>query len=142
MPDQRLGQEAILYYGNAGSLGANTALGVVQTNSPSSKHNEVKGNYRDYQGQTSTSLGNSDKTGTVKMRKDVTNAGYQAIRNAHYGKTAIALRMLPYTGATNAILDGDFVIPTFDEPEDNDAVQETTFTYAQNLALRYPTQTT
>lgn len=132
-----LGQEALLYYGTAGSTATNL-IDIVRTTDFTGETEAVESQYRD-SGYTNTQLGTTKIGGTITMRRKVTDSGYAALKTAWKNKTAIALKLVPVTGSSEAI-DGDFVITVWHPgPEDMNGVQDVEFTAALNIDTREPT---
>jgi hypothetical protein len=132
-----LGQEALLYYGTAGSTASNL-IDIVKMTDYTSDAEGVESKYRD-SGYVNTQIGTSKAGMKITLRRKTTDAGYAALKTAHLNKTAIALKTTPVSGSAE-IIDADFVIVQWHPgPEDMDAVQEVEFDARLNTDLRDPT---
>jgi hypothetical protein len=137
MPEQmRLGQEAVMYVGVAGTTAA-TEAGYVQSNSPSLTNNEVGGNFRNSR-LTNNRAGQGNFKGSVTVQRALTDAAYKMLRYAAVNGTPIALKLIPILGSSEEIVDMDVVITKWDFPEEMDSAQVASFDYAQNRASRDP----
>lgn len=140
MPEQmRLGQEAVMYVGPAGST-ASTLAGYVESNTPSVKNTVVKGNFRNSR-LTNNRAGQGDLEGSVSMQRALTDDAYQLLRAAAVNGTPIAIKLIPILGSTDEVVDCDVIISKWDFPENMDSAQTASFDYAQNRGSRDPTFT-
>lgn len=114
----KLGMEAKLYYGPAGST-ANTELNNVKDVTLNLETGEADVTTRGNQGWRATVA--TLKSGTVEFEMiwDTGNAGFTAIKNAYFNNTSIALAILD--GPNGEGLDADFSITNFSR---NEALEE------------------
>lgn len=134
----REGQEALLYYGAAGSTAA-TAFGLVQTNQFEFSANEVTGNFRDSL-WTNTRPGQRQNSGSFTCRRKTSDATYTALKNACQQGTVVALKMISFSGdATAECVDADYMIKKVSFSEEMDSFQTMTVEYALNIDQRAPT---
>jgi len=132
------GQEAKLYYGTAGTPGANNLIGIVKVTGWSVENEAIKAKYRDSD-FVNTELGTTDIPAKITLRRKPTDPGYTALKTAAYAKTPIALRFLQKIGSAE-YCDGDFVVAKFTPmDEDMDTIQESTFELGLNINIRNPT---
>jgi len=110
----KLGMEAKLYYGPAGST-ANTELNNVKDVTLNLETGEADVTTRGNQGWRATVA--TLKSGTVEFEMiwDTGNAGFTAIKNAYFNNTPIALAILD--GPNGEGLDADFSITNFSRNE-------------------------
>ncbi|HON68985.1 MAG TPA: phage tail tube protein [Phycisphaerae bacterium] len=110
----KLGMEAKLYYGPAGST-ANTELNNVKDVTLNLETGEADVTTRGNQGWRATVA--TLKSGTVEFEMiwDTGNAGFTAIKNAYFNNTSIALAILD--GPNGEGLDADFSITNFSRNE-------------------------
>ena len=110
----KLGMEAKLYYGRAGST-ANTELNNVKDVTLNLETGEADVTTRGNQGWRATVA--TLKSGTVEFEMiwDTGNAGFTAIKNAYFNNTPIALAILDYENGEG--LDADFSITNFSRNE-------------------------
>lgn len=137
----RLGEEAILYYGAAGSTAA-TAFGLVKTVSHGIERSAVEGNYRDSK-FTNTRSGQAKYHVTITGRRKPSDTTYAAFKDAAIATdgtgNVVALKIIPVSGATEDTIDADFTILKFDTPENLGEFQEFTVEAALNIDQRAPT---
>lgn len=134
-----IGQEAILYWGNAGST-ASTVLGIVRSHTYDLESAAVEGDYRDSE-WTNTRGGQLKLGGQITMRRKTTDTGYQAFKTAIKNRTTIALKMIPVSGNADDVYDGDAAILKVSFSEEMNGYQEAVVTWATNINTREPTIT-
>lgn len=139
MPVRVLGLSGKLYVGSAGATPTDECT-VLRDVSVSFDIAEAELRTRGSR-FASSGLGKTKITLTADLVRVTDNAQYQAIRNAIFNSTAIAIKAL--SNATGDGVDGDFVLAggqTFNEPLED--YQSVSVTFALNTDLREPTLAT
>jgi hypothetical protein len=137
----QLGQEAILYYGAAGTTAA-TAFGLVKTANWGIERNAVEGNYRDSI-YTNTRSGQAKLPTGFTCRRKTADTTYQALKAAVKAavNNVVALKFISVSGGTDEVIDADFAILKFNADENMDEFQEIKVECALNTDTRAPTIT-
>lgn len=139
----KVGQEAVFYYGVAGTTAA-TEFGLVKTNAWGIERDAIEGNYRDSK-YTNTRPGQIKLQVSVTGRRKVTDATYQALKAAAVADigagTVIAVKLLPVAGSTDEIIDGDFSVIKFHCEETINEYQGFQLELALNIDTREPSIT-
>ncbi|HPD31731.1 MAG TPA: phage tail tube protein [Phycisphaerae bacterium] len=132
----KLGMEAKLYYGPAGST-ANTELNNVKDVTLNLETGEADVTTRGNQGWRATVA--TLKSGTVEFEMiwDTGNAGFTAIKNAYFNNTSIALAILD--GPNGEGLDADFSITNFSRNEPLEEAITVSVTAKPTYSTRAPT---
>jgi predicted secreted protein len=113
----KLGLNAKIYYGTAGTKPTETMLDVVDDSvTLNFKREEVQVPLR--QLHKLFKAGQIEASADFKIDGDTDNAGFQALRTAFIAGSLIALFISDEAAATGEGLDGDFIITDFsrDEP--------------------------
>ena len=132
----KLGMNAKLYYGTAGSL-ATTEMTNVQDVTLNLETGEADVTTRGNSGWRATAA--TLKTGSVefKMIWDTGDAGFTAIKTAYFNATAIALAVLDATGGEG--LDADFTVTNFSRSEPLEEAITVSVTVKPTYSTRAPT---
>lgn len=132
---EKFGFEAKMYYGTAGSSAA-SELSIVRDVTLNVESTEAETTTRGTGGFKTYAAGLKDATVEFNMKWDPSNAGFEAIRDAYVGRTAVALKILD--GAAGEGLDADFVITKFNRSENLDEKIEVAVTARPCMDTRAP----
>lgn len=138
----REGQEALLYYAAADGTASPsfTAFGIVSDNKFSIKANKVSGNFRD-SGWTNNRPGQRNIEGEFTARRKTSDTTYQAFKAAILAGTVVSIKILPYSGASDEVVNADYMIEEFAFSEEMDSFQTVSVKYALNIDSRAPSVT-
>jgi hypothetical protein len=131
----RLGFEAKLYYGNAGTSAA-TLLDNVRTVTLNLTKGEADVTTRGADGWKLTVGTLKDASVEFEMIWNTSDAGFTAIKNSFFNNTLIALKILD--GTSGSGLDADFVVTGFTRDEALEEALKVKVTAKPALSSRNP----